>query len=848
MAWNPTSPATLGPEFFGKTGSTTAPDMWTSPVLQRFRSSVGETINNVRFHVASVVGTQQQPFVVEIFNRADEVVTDSAFVALDFAPNVLTVLAGNVNSGPPGTPGTGVVTAIDEWPANYTDRVEMGPSSSFLLEFAAAAYTATGRIVDVMVEVVTEWGNANSTLVERRGTSSDATRRTIVALRNAGVDYGSITKVVPNNNSAGTAGRAVFSFGEINPITNKPWTQADIRAIDTATTRVKIARSGSDTGTWNATAVRLTVVHEPTERRVATGVYLPPGPSATAAWTADVPLFTPAGGAGWVKGNGIDYTLGIRLADIRSLNANAPLKPSFSRVDAVAGSVTPIDHVGLSHTIGGVSLNLPSGFNSAYLFSVGVAPLAPQALVAFVFRTNAAATSADGQPYTTVFNVDINDDSAIAGATQSEITVPNTQQYQGLRMVLGHNPGAPPDQPLNVAVRKRAGGATLGTFQIPPSEVTSDQLLVRVSTTPFNLTAGDQMFLDLATTSQNPYKISFLAVQAGGGGVLYREATFGGLTDEASPILGDAATTLAWTPGELIAVLDEAIAVPGNATIAAGAVAIPSPSVACGNTPCTMQNIPLVSLNWNPTTLGASFRHYEVQRIAPDGFTWQTIGIIPSEATTVFSDTEARIGVVETYHVRVVTIEDTASEWTDPLSATAAVSGTGYTFTSNENPDYNVGYPDFYTSDAIRTYEFPETREITYGRLYGRDYQVAFRSPQDRGVSFERSLMLSALAAPSVGVGPAAAEALRDLARADLAYVCVRDESGNRWFGALGVPSMSVHQPYQAHMVDITFVETTATPTTPSSLLVPPVFTGEELQMIGGTPFLIIGGANLTLV
>src|SRR5690606_9920757 len=137
-------------------------------------------------------------------------------------------------------------------------------------------------------------------------------------------------------------------------------------------------------------------------------------------------------------------------------------------------------------------------------------------------------------------------------------------------------------------------------------------------------------------------------------------------------------------------------------------------------------------------------------------------------------------------------------------------------FTSNEAPEMSVAYADTYDRVAQREYDFPEADEVVTRRLYGRDYQVAFRPLERRGVTFRRTLLVRPPVADGA-LGPAAVDALRDLAAATLSYVTVRDEAGNRWFGSITVPELRVRQPAGFHWVTLTFVETTATPSTPDA-------------------------------
>lgn len=224
-------------------------------------------------------------------------------------------------------------------------------------------------------------------------------------------------------------------------------------------------------------------------------------------------------------------------------------------------------------------------------------------------------------------------------------------------------------------------------------------------------------------------------------------------------------------------------------------------------------------LTWAAPSGGApaEFGGYEVQRY-DDRTGWQTVALIADAAQSSWEDHEARLGELTTYRIRTVRAgDDVAGDWATTGAITIdAPDGCLLSFTTNEDPTLNVAYADSYPGDPARTYAFPEAGEQVTHKMYGRDYQVAFRPAEVRGVTFTRSLDIvhaeddGPLPDPQ---GPDQFIPLRDLAHAALTYVCVRDSDGNRWLAAITVPDGVNRVWAGTHKATVTVTETTATPT-----------------------------------
>ena len=789
--WNPSTPDVLGPEFFAYSSAPVTLSR-TTAMHQRFRSNAVEAIASVDLYGAVQNNGQPVTYLAEIV-ALDDIVADG-YATFTARPNLLTVTAGIVNDGAGGALlGTGPAR-IDEWPPNNTDAVAMGPApASFDLQFATAAFPAGGRIASVAVEVVTDYGWAFAATAAER-------RNTIVGLVSAGGTYfGPISRTVPNNDSSGSTGREFFSWGEINPATLRPWTVGDLTAFDSAATQVRVSRKAGGTGTWRATAIRLHVVYETRERRLAIGSMVTGAPGA-ATWLT-FPLTSPTGVANWAKPSATRFSLVVRRAGGGSLDGTGPNQVNAELVLCTPGSAPPVDFgPGEIQSYSEVVVS-DGGKSLVYLAPAGTqAPSAGEGLFGFSMTTTApGVSSVDGSPYVAAMGVEVG-----LGTGQSRQTITGVAaSFRGLRLMVGAVDA--PTEDLLVRVYRTAGNVLLGTVTITPGEIRADgtlRLLRAFAPAAYAMTAAAH-YVDLFSASPTPWVVGLLAANGGAGGVLHEESTFNGAASRATPIDGTVHTALTVTPADFALVLDQAIAPPTGLAAAPSSVTVPPVTGA----QCQLGDIPGVSLGWTPTGIGLSFDYYEIQRNHPV-YGWQTIAKITDETVVVFQDLEGRLGVAESYRMAAVRVDGAASPWTATVTATATTVGCGYTFTTNEDLARAVGYVD--TSDGERDYEFPD--EVTYRTLYGRDFQVAFRSPSTLGVTFERDLIISAIVTPTAGVGPRAVDALRGLAAAPVSYVCVRDEAGNRWFGSVTISVLTVLQPSMIHKAKMAFVETTATP------------------------------------
>lgn len=218
--------------------------------------------------------------------------------------------------------------------------------------------------------------------------------------------------------------------------------------------------------------------------------------------------------------------------------------------------------------------------------------------------------------------------------------------------------------------------------------------------------------------------------------------------------------------------------------------------------------------HYSVTSAGLADGSLEVQR--RDSITdWQIV-VKGSPGTSLFRDYEARVGDLSEYRIRTLNVLDFEGPW---VSGSGTIPTPGVTvggfgnsvliFTSNEQPDSNLAYVMQFEGQSIEQFSFPEADTVSLQRLFGRDFFLAIRPLERGGERFSRVLLVNqaAITIPSL----ANFRDLRDLAWADLSYVCVRDELGNRWFATVIVPEGSARGDRTIYMARVDVAEVTGT-------------------------------------
>lgn len=239
------------------------------------------------------------------------------------------------------------------------------------------------------------------------------------------------------------------------------------------------------------------------------------------------------------------------------------------------------------------------------------------------------------------------------------------------------------------------------------------------------------------------------------------------------------------------------------------------------------------SLSGSPVIVGVSdlevtppkywFGSYELQRRDTVETDWQTIMKATNPAVNTFNDFEARPGIASEYRIRRLNVYNFWSDWSPEVSGMVPSPGVygecltpGHLliFTTNEiqNGSSNLAYSSVWLDQQVEeSFAFPEAGFVQMQAMYDRDFYVAFRPLERGGEQFQRTVLVQAAAIAPETLGDFTS--LRNMAWANVNYICVRDEDGNRWFAHVGVPSGNVLRNRKLYLAPVQITEVTATPT-----------------------------------
>lgn len=272
------------------------------------------------------------------------------------------------------------------------------------------------------------------------------------------------------------------------------------------------------------------------------------------------------------------------------------------------------------------------------------------------------------------------------------------------------------------------------------------------------------------------------------------DQTYGGTTSAATGEMIISSETVnvtgaGYTADLLVQLVTVPAAVTGVAT-AEGSLTVHHASVCDVNRGCdgcADEALPYTALSWSAAPTGTpEVVAYQVDReddLSPD---WERVATIWGRTNTTWQDHEARIGVQSRYRVRVVRDDEVTGDWSDTVSITIPKGQVALSMTSNAATGMGCLYPEIWTNNVVKSFDFEESSDVKLSTIFGRDKHVAFRPLERRGDGFTRTVLLSAMctvALPTMSVF----QPLRDLAWAPVPYVCVRDGEGNRWFATLRV-------------------------------------------------------------
>lgn len=807
--WNPNSPALLGLEQASlaidnfRVASLAQQELirWTSQATGAVgdlacygdTGSVAGAINAGPVPPTNPVGWfayagQKMPVLLDVVPRANEV---ASAVQVDTYP--VTAVSGWNNAAGGASATTDVTTQGD---GSYLK----GSSTALLtLTFAGASAFANRHVLAVEFEL---WSSGSLIGARTIGATTsyayDSFSAVSAAVAQKIIRYGEIGTLSIN----GPSGGGVPGW----------WTPAAVQAFGAGGTSRLALWANNAPATLDYAVMR---VYSVLERRLAVAPLLPAG-KGWAIGTAQVPTRTGA----WSSVNGTDYTAVLRRP-VPSINVASYASESTLVHRRLKG--TPIFAGLRSRKVATIDLAGPS-------YQVATVAAADDAVTpTFRVKDTTPADRADSQPYVNTGVLAFPHPSAQdasfgvalpAGADYRQVYAVLSADLvpagSNVKLYIGDSLG--PKTPFFTLTKDDVDGSpVVGTARVLlPDGTVKTVTMHRARAAAASSSAGETGAYVI---------VGFYPTQTGGIGV----AGGSGATTSAPWVMAylvdEGAST--FTAGGANGFIQQGYdATPGGTyTTAAGfgdanlTVALPinAPATITPTAGLLSGLVPRVSVAWtNPAGFSSSgFTRWEVERwTAADG--WQRIAEIPTAATLTFLDLEVRVGVATQYRVRQVRAGDVQSDWitSGNVTATGTEACLLY-FTSNLVPATGLAYPDVDGSRVVRGFDFIDAGEVTFAEVYGRDYQVSFRTLEKRGVKFQRRILVAGggQTAPA-SVGPANADPLRALAASSAApYVCVRDGQGNRWLGAVVVSDLAspIVAPWN-HESAVTVTETTATP------------------------------------
>lgn len=815
LPWNPNAPAVYGIEDAMIRHGRTRLSTFSKAFIQKLVSQATETVKYVVLpfplpdaEMGELAGPDfKYEAMLDVYTSDP---TQLEYTFTSFTPNAFTDRVGWTDQAA-GTANLHLV--VDESPdapdySNYIIDTTVGSTHKVDFQFGTAAWPAGRRVLDVRVRARVRGGDIGFQLTG----ASDKIKT-------------GYTGVV------GSTGYRTVSvnFGENDPSTGKPWTQAGIQAFDTTANEVRVSREDGSVGFFSPTiaALELQILWIP-ETRVAYG-------TSSFFWNLE-PEFsftmgTPAGATSWAKVAGTTYWLVWR-------RMRGEQNPYY-----VFDPFPAQDHFDVPW-VEGIALGSNPVWPQSYVADTGVggrvtslgAPADRRAM--YGISTDAVNGQPDvtfpttGQPYGEVDAADLS-----LGAVRQRIVAPATASYGAVRLAFVPGPVGS-EAVTTIRIRNAStlatvgGTATLTREQLTetgtllgagtPGEVWSVQVVLSAAAALVNGTAyflevsgGDMrpVYLDVPDgRAQNFYTAgapsSFLTPDWIG------QLSFG--DDDARAIIEVGAPTQyeSGATDLLFSIAQQPAALTGfTATVTEQQLTNPTPDLEDMPGGCpSVTALPVVQLSWTATALGSSFLRYEVQRFDQLRAVWDTIALLTSPTATTWFDPDARFGVAEFYRVRQIRTGEVPSAYSAGFTtATITAPGCGLFLTVAEDQELNLAALDVYGSNSSPERDFTFLDEKVLVPMHGRDYQVAFQPLETRGAAFSRTILLNAitaLPAPSFD----AFDVVRTLARAPVSAVCVRDHEGNRWYCAMVVPSGKLRQPGEFAYVEVAFTEVGAGP------------------------------------
>lgn len=799
MDWNPNSPALLGCEFSPRQHDPQPAYRIASPsacVAQRQDSTGTQTVNLIGAYVDT--DNPGCRVMAEVLIAGDEEYEDSDITTTVVPVNGGTFATGLDNS--PGAVGMTEVQVLTQDPLDtekYLYNGDTDPDSDMRLTFDTAGAFTGRRIVGWRLVVVASRG------VQEFSFGLEPRIRLVAG---GGVSPLYVVPDPPISAPSGSPETRVYHLGEVWPLTVSPLTVAQVEEFDTGGDYEILL--GMPDGTVSDDTLRvyqvwLEVDHVAENRK---GRVLVDVPTPGRQWILPQ-INKPDDSAFMSKVNGQDITLVLRQPRWGGtpMSEGASVRDRFSvpYIEALPGSTMP---VGLVH-YGAVGIRADGTIED-------LGETSDRVIGFHMGAPDGATQQPDSQPFVSATGVS----DEFSSPVQQEITTVGAETYQGVIIGLSSNAAAGsdiiPGDDLVIELRRRSDNNLMAEATITPERVASvaaDQVAgIRRVEVPFDdgdvaLAAVTQYYVQQVTvpTSGPSWQVAMLNAQdvAGAPGT----GSFNGATDIATVDTDQ-------SDADLPIVLFQR---PARPTLLAATDRLDFTS---GGPRCGITGVPFVhlSLVMDPEPDPDTFAYFEIQAAYGLDFddifgefdpVWQTIARITDiNATGLgggdgYNDFFPPIGVVSCWRARLVTNYGVASEWygSDLFTVTFAIPDAqgerGYWFTHSAYPELSLGYGDAYDREAERVFDFPEADEVALKTYHGRDGYVAHIPPERRGVSFSRRLVVSAFTGAVALPGAESADPIRNLSRAALPFVCVRDNQGGQWFANVRVRDYSDLRP-----------------------------------------------------
>lgn len=806
VGFNPNSPAVLGNEWLPIHEVTQILNSPTQALTARLASTITETVDQVWFFATATTGGAAESYAIDIYESG---VFPGPLEAITVNPSTTAGVIGTAS-----TWDGSVVGAVD-----YEDFVQPGSTPVAMpAGFIGSADKEFVYTADGSAYLITFTYDGLATAAAGKHVVKVTTEAKVQAFSTIG-DVQAFTArpylIIDGNpywgalqTFAGPAlgGHSLQAEWFVNPAELRGWLPTDFGGFDSGTNTDACGWFVAATGSTSIINViyetSMTVVHAGDDVREATGHVTTT--QQRAGELAGVPgwfpleVSQPDGTPGWAKVAGTDYRIALRRQSV---------EPDGKQlwVQALEGPAGSLD------TVNGwqrLDVRYDAGSRLPYREAIVDDGRAWAPVCALEVGS---ATSLDSQPYTAL---DL--DSAIyAGIDfRQYFTTPGALPvvtFQLLRVLLGRMvPSTLTTGSITLRVRRASDDVQMGSavtvtaddfddYTDDPGQQTAYakyKTVVARMDTAATLAVATRYYFQVesdATEPETGWRVqSFRAIRGLNPDTPppdVADATFGGSTD--SVVVG--VTTHDETDASLVVLTR-----PVEPTDLVAEEAIHADSC-----------IRYVSLSWSATALGGTFDRYEIDRRDSEAGPWVRVATVSSEDAETWDDYESYRGRTAYYRIRAVRADTAVSDWSPAASAVAYSPCCGYVLVSNQlAPDTYVQLPDRGTG----TRDIEQLHNVESVQFYQRDYQVVFSELEDRGSKFKRTLVFLDSDTP----GMRTFERLQALCNnTDIPYVCVHEESGDRWFASVTLLSTSRTNAGDpgVHRAEIEITEVTNVPT-----------------------------------